>query len=521
MFWNIAFLPLKVLLPLLSGIVVTRLLGKGGFADLALVMALLNTLGLFADFGIERTLPRFYPEIEMRYGRRGVARLLFWVSAVKGAVLLVLVVALAVAPDFWTSSLQLGSEGYWLLLLVGLLLVLGAASDISVQLLYTHFRQKVTNSLDVLAAVVRPTLAAGFVLLGWGVLGAMLALFITTVLSVGFSMWQAWRLIRAIPEEPHRKADTVKRPSNRPLRSRLFLFAGLNYLINWTVYLYDQSFVVLFLSWVLVSDVAIEQVAIIALAYRFTKEFLRALVIPLTGVQTPLFARLYAEGRIDGLKTAYASFTKLLLLALIPAGVGLILVARDLLKLLYGQIGLDKVMNPVTTPIVISCTVILAVGLFGEAAISVALNVLMVYEDYKAVLVARLMSLVSVPLLLALVPPYGAVGAAVAVSVTALLSRSVALAYGLRRLGLKFPSRFFVRVGSASAVMGFALLPFLAYFPPPAPLPNLPWPTLFMVVLGAAIFFLTFKLLGGIDREDKERFRTMRIPLIEPAMRLL
>ena len=30
--------------------------------------------------------------------------------------------------------------------------MLGAASDVSIQLLYTHFKQKTTNALDVLAA---------------------------------------------------------------------------------------------------------------------------------------------------------------------------------------------------------------------------------------------------------------------------------------------------------------------------------------------------------------------------------
>ena len=37
-----------------------------------------------------------------------------------------------------------------------------------------------------------------------------------------------------------------------------------------------------------------------------------------------LFARLYAEGRIEGLRTAYATITKVLILGLLPAAVGMI-----------------------------------------------------------------------------------------------------------------------------------------------------------------------------------------------------
>src|SRR5262249_44847459 len=135
------------------------------------------------------------------------------------------------------------------------------------------------------------------------------------------------------------------------------------------------------------------EIAVVSLAYNFTRQFLRALVVPLTGVQTPLFARLYAQGRIEGLKTTYSTLTKFLILALLPTGVGLIVVSRNLLMVFYGQqtptngvtpnVG---VLTPLTLPDTVACTAILAFGLFGEALISVALNVLMVYEEYRMVI---------------------------------------------------------------------------------------------------------------------------------------
>ena len=267
----------------------------------------------------------------------------------------------------------------------------------------------------------------------------------------------------------------------------------------------------------LLLDPAIEKVeiAVVSLAYKFTKEFLRALVVPLTGVQTPLFARLYAEGRIDGLKTAYATITKVLILGLLPAGVGLIVLGRNALEVLYGQKGGDAVLNPLTESNVVACTAILAIGLFGEAMIGVALNVLIVYEEYRAVIITRLVSLVSIPLLVVLVPAYGAVGGAIAAAVAALGSRSVALAYGIVRLGLPFPGKFFVRVGIASCAMGIVLLPFLAYLPA-----NL-IVTVLMVVVGMAVFYGIFKFLGGMDQEDKDRFISLRIPFVKQALRFL
>ncbi len=52
----------------------------------------------------------------------------------------------------------------------------------------------------------------------------------------------------------------------------------------------------------------------------------------------------------------------------------------------------------------------------------------MVYEDYGAVIISRLCSLVSIPLLFWLLPTYGAIGGSIAVAVAGLGSRSVALA---------------------------------------------------------------------------------------------
>lgn len=527
-FWNAAFFPLKALIGFASSVVIVRLLRIEGYSFYNVAIALLTTLGLFADLGIERTLPRFYPEVEMRLGRRGVANLLFWVSIIKAAVLLVLVGVLIGTPDFVLSvtGSNLGPDRDLLLLAISGLLVLGAASDVSIQLLYTHFRQKITNGLDILAAVVNPTLRAAFVLIGWGVLGAVTSLLITTVLSVGISVWLAVRMLMNMPAEPHADPANVKRPSTRSLRQRLVSYASLNYLINWTVYLYDLPFVVLALG-LLVSnqDEKAAAVAIISLAFNFTKQFLRALVVPLTGVQTPLFARLYAEGRIEGLRTTYATLTKFLILALLPAGVGLIMVSRGLLQSFYWQFDTRAVLTQITLPTVVASTTILAVGLFGEAIISIALNVLMVYEEYRAVIAARLVALVSIPLLILLVPRFGVVGAAMAVAIAGLLSRLVALVYALRRLNLPFPGKFFARVSMAAGIMALALLPFLLFA---APVPTtfdevnvIRVITVVMVGVGGLVFLVAFKLLGGIDPDDKTRFRSLRLPLVDVVLRFL
>jgi hypothetical protein len=42
-----------------------------------------------------------------------------------------------------------------------------------------------------------------------------------------------------------------------------------------------------------------------------------------------------------------------------------------------------------------------------------------------------------------------------------------------------------------------------------------------MLVLGVVVFLVAFKLLGGIDESDKERFRSLRVPFVKVALKFL
>jgi hypothetical protein len=82
-------------------------------------------------------------------------------------------------------------------------------------------------------------------------------------------------------------------------------------------------------------------------------------------------------------------------------------------------------------------------------------------------------------------------------------------------VGVVFPGAFFTRVGAASAIMGAALLPMLLL-----PATSIPV-TILMVLTGVAVFYGAFKLMGGMDQADKERFRSLRVPFVGVALRFL
>ncbi|HUS16114.1 MAG TPA: hypothetical protein VM536_14040, partial [Chloroflexia bacterium] len=457
------------------------------------------------------------------------------------------VLALLLFPDFFITQLKLTTEqarllpgagrgldaGPLLLGIVAIMLMLGAASDVSVQVLYAYFRQKMTNVLEVLNSLLIPGLQA-LLVVPLSVFGALIALLIGTAISVALSlrlMFHALGQERLGMSKPvPRPAPVAGAPAPRSIWRRFTAYSAMQYAMILTTALYDQSFVVLTLGLIIANreQLAVE-VALIGLAFKFVRQLLQALVVPLTGVQTPLFSRLYAEGRIEGLRTAYASLTRFLILVLLPAGAGLILMSRNLLVLLYLQPGADAVLSPARLDAAVAACAILTVGLFGESMISVALNVLMVYEDYRAVLLARTVALLSVPLIVLLEPRFGVVGVAAAVATAALGSRLVALLFGLRRLGLHFPLGFLGRVMLATMAFVVIIGP-LAFMLPATPDLG-EFFSLDRLLLGLAdgalvagavlLFWLAFRRLGGLLPEDKQRFAAMRLPGIKRIMQYL
>ena len=91
---NTALLPVRIGVSLFTSIVYYQVLPKGEVGVLLLLQNLANTLGTYVDFGIERTLPRFLPEMEERRGRFGVTRLIGKALFAKVAILVPVAVAL-------------------------------------------------------------------------------------------------------------------------------------------------------------------------------------------------------------------------------------------------------------------------------------------------------------------------------------------------------------------------------------------------------------------------------------------
>lgn len=488
--WNSALFPVKFAVALGSSMILVRVLSKHDYSQYVLIMGVAALIGTYVDLGMERSVARFTPEIEASAGRRGLEKFFAHLFGVKLLFILPVVAAFALAPEFFIRVLALGADGEILLTGIAALVILGAVSDVFIQFLYTHFKQVATNLLDIVASLVQPLLVVGAAILATGVVGVVAAMVFSSALLDGLAAWRARALVNQIPLRdgamPHR------------LWQRFAHISALNFVITATVALGEPGFAAL----VLTGAKQLTAVAVLAVGYRFVQYFLRFLVAPLTGIQTPLFTRLYAENKMDQVREAYSTLTKFFVFTLVPCGVAICLLAPRLIPFLFTETYEQSAL----------VAMILIFFMFGETLTSIPQSMLIVFQASRAVLWTRLIALLTVPLLLVLVPPFGALGAALSIGAPRLLARMFATAYTARHYAIRFPFAFLLRVSGAALCA--ALPMFLAR--------DWEWWWLTLAtILFAILFACLFKLFGGFDTQEKERLKALNLPYRDVILKWL
>jgi O-antigen/teichoic acid export membrane protein len=536
--WNTLLLPLRLVVGLVASVV---FYGRLSLEQVAVVFLLTNlgtTLGVFSDLGIEKALPRFLPEIHSRSGRAGVQAFMRWVMRVRLLALLVPLAALALlaqpicrylaservqeaariegrlaelrdaspteiralqkdALAARTMAGQLNSRGSAFMAVIAAIVVCGAFFDVSMQFLSAFFKRKAWNLISLATTLLQPVLVTTMVVLGRGILGVLAAMLIAPVLSAILAARQARRTAAALP------SAGADEPLDRSLFRRFAEYSGVSYLMLLTTWFYDIQFVVLLTG----ATQSLEHVALLGFAYKFAKDCMLQVWTPLNGVLWPLLAHVKVRNSEAALEDAQASVTRVIWLLLVPAAVGLTLFTPEILRLLYPRYTQAGALIG-----------IFAVAVFGEVLLTVPQNVLMICERYGVVTAARLVGLVSVPLVYVLLPRYGLVGVALAVTVARLGSQLVTLVYASRRMGLSFPLGFATRVLTASACCA-ALLSWLMRAAPVAVpavgkldrmlslLPLAAW-----AALGALTFVVALRLLGGVHADERRRLLALDLP---------
>lgn len=519
--WNTAFVPLRLLAQLLSTLLKLNLLAPASYGLLSLIGATNNAIGTWIDLGTGRALPKYIPETLRAGGPQAMRRLLGAVLGVQVALLGLVALGFALLHDAYLGYLRgralqvadaaaqatllgfIGAHGWLIIAVVLVLLLMGIVYDVFMAYLSSFFKQRIWNTVALAAGVLPPLLTAAAILLGGDVLGVLLAMAAAPTIAVALLLWQAARVWIAefgVPAEdrpvPAGSSGAVRAPL---LPAGFIRYCGVSYLMTATDYLASAGFAVFFAS-------SLVDVALLTAGVSIVQMALGYLFTPMVGVQVPLFTRV-RQGEGGTLVGAYQSTVRLQVLLLVPGCVGLLLLAGPIFALLSPQYAPAAPLVWVLGP-----------ALFLECLLTTAHNALIVYEKLRTIVVSRLLTLVSVPLVIWLTPLLGVTGAALAFGLARVLAGLWVTGSGVRLLGLRWPWRFTLRVLLASLAMG-ALVAGLRLLVPPIPAGAgalgrlLALPALLGVAgAGAAAFLAALRLLGGLDGRDREQLAKMRLP---------
>jgi putative peptidoglycan lipid II flippase len=170
----------------------------------------------------------------------------------------------------------------------------------------------------------------------------------------------------------------------------------------------------------------------------------------------PAIARHAAREDLPGMRHEVANGLAMMLMLNVPATVGLIVLARPIVAMLFER-GAFSARDTDATAAALTCY---AIGLVGYSAVKMASPTFYaLHESRKPVMVSAGSVLLNAALNVALVHRFGYLGLAVGTSVTAILNSSVLLEMLRRRLGGLEGGRLLgvlLRTLVASAVMGAA-----------------------------------------------------------------
>jgi hypothetical protein len=398
----------------------------------------------------------------------------------------------------------------WLIATVLVLVALGSFYDGLMAYLVSYFRQRAWNLITLSGDVIQPMTAAVLVLSGFGVAGVLVALVLTPTISVLLAGWQVLTGLVGQPPSPTAPAasSAAQRTEQPPrLWSRFALYTAMSHVLNLSDYVMSWLFAIFLLD-------NLAQVGLYTVGTAMVRQALALLYRPLVGVQVPLFTRVKA-GDAD-LPATYAAVGRLLALVLLPGGVGLVLVARELILVQYPDFAGAELVIYLLTPF-----------LFLETFMSSAQIVLQVYERYRLLLLSRAATLLVLPLMLWLAPAYGMVGAALAVGGGRVLIGVTAVLLAQPTFHLRYSWRFFGRVALATLVMASVVLGLKHLLrldevgTAVAARLLAAVPLLGVMLAGALCFVVALRLLGGLEPQDRRWILEQRIPFKRWLVRLL
>ena len=429
MLWNFFGRIGQAVLRFAESVILVRLLLPDGYGLLASVFNVVTLVVTASSFGLENTLLRFFPEAEADGKSRSlIARLASWrliILCFFAAVLWIF--APFIAHHIWGSI----STSH-LVRIASLLVFLEGFRAMANKSLMALSDLRLFSLLSAGRDLVYLVLAILFIALGLGVKGAMIA---SIIASLAVSIW-AWKAV-------HQHTKIASSNNEAFLSSRkVFSYSLWMYTYDLIHFVLGKGMDVLLLT-VICSSLSEVTRYVIAFTLAFWALSLAAEALA-GGFSLKLMADgLQKEGK-EGLSLTAACLFEYLYIFSLPAFAGALVVVKPILILFYGDIGSRAF--PVC--------IILLVGLLIGKTGGITANLLATLDGQRDLVRARVAAgFINLICDLALIPLFGAIGAAIATSIAVTFGIILEIRYVHKRFHPEWPMMFLRKIMIASGIM--------------------------------------------------------------------
>ena len=501
-FWNAVLVPLQAILSLAFGMIVAQRFGLNAGVYVTGIGVATSAV-MFTGMGIPTSLTKFLPEIEASSGAAAVAMFLRRVAAFRILLLAVVITPLNLFAQPLAAALDMGTDGVVILRLASVLIVARAVVDLCVRTLNAFFGQLRSNVLSLIQGSLDLVLVGAAAFGGFQVGGVFGMVVVSSVITAAVGLFYAHGMLASLPADERGSAFApADIAATRALvaaeRSRFAGFAVFTYLFELSIYFSDKAFATPALALVLGRNEAA------IFSYGFSLAFMTVglMIASFRGLYRPMFAHLRARRDPEQLRRAFSGISKAQLVLLMPAGVGLFVMAGDYIPLLYGA---------QFTPAVPVARVFVAL-LYLQTAFNLGIIWLSIDERYRAVLWAQSIQVFAVPFFLIVADTRGLVAAALLFGSARVVVNVVAYVLCHRDYGFRFPWAFAAKVAAVASVMGLILSLLRSFLAPSVP------EALGLTTVGVLLYAAGLRVARVLGPEEVDLLERSDIPGTRAAL---
>jgi len=495
-FWNAVLIPVQSLVGLAFVSLVAHRFGL--YAGVYVTaMGVVATVVIFTGIGIPTSLTKFLPEIEMSAGAPAAVVFLRRAAMIRMLLITVVLVPLNLFAQPLAAALDMGSEGTFILRLASVLIVARAVIELVSRTLTAFFCQLQSNSLQLLQGSLDFVLVGAVVIGGYQIAGAFGMVAASGVITAIIALAVVRGMLRSLsvgkngaafaPADPEATRTAVDAE-----RSRFARFTVFTFLFELSIYFSDKPFAVPALAIILGRD----DVALFSYGYTLAFMSVALMVASFRGVYRPMFTHLRGRNDPDQLRRAFAGVSKAQLVILVPAAVGLFIMAPDYILLLYGPAFAPAV--PITQTFVVL--------LYTQTAFNLGMIWLSIDERYRAVLWTQSILVIVAPFFLIVAGSGGLVAAAMLFGGARAVVSVTGYLICRRDYGFRFPWRFAARIAVVAAAMGAVLIVARSF------LEQSPLEAVGLTVLGAVMYLAGLRLARILGPEEIDLLERSAVP---------